>query len=572
MPYMTRQFNTRFVERPLTERPIEPLCQAVQDNNSRREFTISDNGVAMLAALVGKKIPQSLLPVIAACLQDILDGNGGDDSGHGGLLTEVYGEILGPLMTCLERQGDFEIIRLLKPRDGQLPDILIVDKGSHHVILQECKATCCTIGHASNKLDVCRTIKDYKNDGAKQLNWPDANALRASNGRVRISPASGDLARLLACSERSVVVTAIPDGEIQKLGRTIEAPERIACSNSCAENCLYQPGPHIITGLFSEKCDDPSASETLWEFIGSYGATEKAAWGGAHGCFSDLYSNMIASFSSLSREREMVPDGTSLTSFLTGPIEYAIQHQLYVDIRRIASACSEYLSGPLQQSVFNTVHTLASIQGDVQRPASRESSTREFHTMIMGAERQSERSPVGNWTFHSRNPEANSQSNGTMIEAQVRQSSDGYLDVTLVPARLSSDNVADDIQWALAETVGGEYASDVSGAFVDEIVHYRCREEGPPREFRLGRVLNTPCWPWPASQDQLDHMHDCCPFCDHLAHWMENHWLEPFRSWHRFWRHHQRHHVPHWGNGGLVAFVTTDGRGRLRIPNWNEHR
>ncbi|MBI2842199.1 MAG: hypothetical protein HYX78_02240 [Armatimonadetes bacterium] len=480
--------------------------------------------------------------------------------------------MIGPLVTCLERGGDFEVIRLLWSAREKRPDVLIVDKRSGHVIVQECKATCCSVDHQDLSVDVCGAIRKHKRDGARQLVWPGTDAL--SGHGVKVAPVSDDLTRLLGCSEKSVVVTAIPDGEINRFRRSIKPPERAVCPQSCADNCLYSQELNIITALFAEELEGSADSDALLEFLGTYKAAERAAWGGAHGCFSNLYLDMLSSFSNLSRQGESNTEGASLASFLVGPLDYAVQNRLYVDFQQVGGACSEYLGGTLRESVFSSVHDLAIVQGEIERPPVKESSARQFHAMIMGGEeRQSERPPVGNWRFKSRGRELDEAGVGTSIEARVVKSNDGQLDITFVPAESFDERIASNIQWALAETIGGEYASDVFNAFDDEVVRYRSGENEHPRQFRLGRTLYLPWWPWPASRQQLRQMRGCCPRCDHLADWMEHLWHEPFLEWHRFWRHHRhRKHAPWWNYWGPTAYVTSDGRGMLRIPNWGrEH-
>lgn len=567
MPYVTRKFHTRFVERPLSERPIEPLCRGVQDEGSQRILTISDDGMALLAALVGGSIPQTILPMIAPSLQDVLDGNGGYDSGHGGMLTGAYGEMLGPLVTCLERSGDFEIIRLLWSTREKRPDVLIVDKRSGHAIVQECKAAHCSVDQQDLSVDVCGAIKTHRRRGAKQLDWPSSDAL-SSHG-VSVAPVSDDLTRLLACNERSVVVTAIPDGGIRRFRRSIQSPERAACPQSCADRCLYHPEPSIIMALFAERMEGSSEPRALKQFLGNYKATERAAWGGAHGCFSSLYSDMLSSFSILGRQQESNAEWASLSSLLTGPLDYAVQKGLYVDFRHVGRACSEYLPGPLREPVLDDMHRLAAVQGETERPAVRESSARGLHAAVSGVD--SDSPPVGSWRFESQSPETGGPRDATIVEATITKTGGDQLEIVLVPTVPANENTASDMQWALAGIAGGEFAREAYNAFEDESVGYSGCESGERREFTLGRVLHMPWGGWAGSRQQLRRMHGCCPYCADLAHVMEAFWHDPFWHVHRSWHHGHQHHWP-WDSSGPTAYVTSDGRGILRAPDWGRTR
>ena len=137
----------RFVERPLSERSLTPQAEAIIDDRSLRELKISDTGIEMLTAIVGRNMTRIQRQIVAESLRQTMHNTTTDSAneGTGDIFLEVYGETIGPLVTCLERGGDFEIIRLERDKGA---DLLLVNKQSRYVILQECKLCntqiCCT--------------------------------------------------------------------------------------------------------------------------------------------------------------------------------------------------------------------------------------------------------------------------------------------------------------------------------------------------------------------------------------------------------------------------------------------
>jgi hypothetical protein len=129
----------RFVERPLSDWSLSPQTQILRSTKSLRELKISSVGIEMLTALVGRGMAPSLRRVAAETLIEITHGQMPfDDDATDNIFTEVYGEIIGPLLTCLERKGEFEIIRLAQKKGA---DLLLVNRATDRVTLQECKGT-----------------------------------------------------------------------------------------------------------------------------------------------------------------------------------------------------------------------------------------------------------------------------------------------------------------------------------------------------------------------------------------------------------------------------------------------
>ena len=122
------RFRVRFVERPLSERPLSPQAEAVRGDDSLRELEISSIGIEMLSAVVGRGMTPGMRKAVADSLLETIQGQIPlDDFAEGNIFIEVYGEILGPLLTCLERGGRFDIIRLLRNKGA---DLLLVNRDS----------------------------------------------------------------------------------------------------------------------------------------------------------------------------------------------------------------------------------------------------------------------------------------------------------------------------------------------------------------------------------------------------------------------------------------------------------
>ena len=200
-------------------------AQAIIDDSSLRRVRISDTGIEMLTAIVGRGMTPSLRRVVAESLRETMEGRiPFADQAADSILTEVYGEIIGPLMTCLERGGDFEIIRLER-QDGA--DLLLVDKQAKRVILQECKGTFADYvktKSSPSSLDVCQQLRKQRNKGRQQLRWPEAGEIGSRRVRVRGMQPPG--ACPIPCAERTVVVTAVPDGRLRKCAARVSADSR----------------------------------------------------------------------------------------------------------------------------------------------------------------------------------------------------------------------------------------------------------------------------------------------------------------------------------------------------------
>lgn len=122
------RINVRFVERPLYERSLNRQVQAIKCNSSNRELEISDEGIMLLTALVGKGMANSTRSVVSGTLFEIMNGELPKDTAKGNILTEIYGEMFGPLFTCLEYGGEWEMIRLIENVKGKCPDMLLLSK------------------------------------------------------------------------------------------------------------------------------------------------------------------------------------------------------------------------------------------------------------------------------------------------------------------------------------------------------------------------------------------------------------------------------------------------------------
>ncbi len=187
-------FRVRFAERPLSETRMADQTAAVRSDSSIRELRIDNTGFAMMASIVGKRIPKYLKDHIGDALKGTISGNFDDDGEtEGDVFVSIYGEILGPLFTCLERDGDFTIIRLVRSRNttnqSKRADLLLVDKTSGLVMLQECKGHCSdyySLEDGQNSFDICQRLRDLRNDAKRdQMVWPGPDQIGSRNrGRV----------------------------------------------------------------------------------------------------------------------------------------------------------------------------------------------------------------------------------------------------------------------------------------------------------------------------------------------------------------------------------------------------
>lgn len=556
----------RFVERPLDEVPLEPQVDAVQSSASLRDLEIGDTGIEMLTALVGRGMSPSQRRIVAPSLREILNGQlPRDEDAQGNLFTEVYGEIFGPLLTSLERGGDHEIIRLVAPAKRRCPDMLLVGADGT-VTLQECKASFCDFNAVRNKpssLDVCQRMRDHRNDGKDQLVWPDPGSI--ASRRIRVTSDEEVTWLPIACAEKAVVVTAVPDGRLRERGFQVEAPPRGACANPCTHGCMFTPEPALISVLSCEPIDmSEPPGQGGRAFLDWYKACERAIWGNAHGSFGGAYSSLLRSVQDLGISSERTSQALPL---LTDLIEGAVSQAVFVDFRPIWRVCEE-LQWP---ELIMALRELHDTQGDVSPPHIRESSPSQLGRVLLGRSEEPslEEGAVGNWTFRARHAHAE-RGEGTAVEAHVRHAQPGWVEAHFVPRGAADTDAMDDLCWSLAEMLAGEATPPeiVHEMFAEEMVGWTRTEEGETSVSRLGMVLDT-WWPWPWVLDPrlLREMRHCCPACYELARIVEH-----YPNWHT-WRHCYRHwrtrhrHTSSWGEpGGPVAFVTKDARAILRVP------
>ncbi len=565
----------RFVERPLSERSLTPQAQAIIDDSSLRRVRISDTGIEMLTAIVGRGMTPSLRRVVAESLRETMDGRipFGDQAADN-ILTEVYGEIIGPLMTCLERGGDFEIIRLQR-QDGA--DLLLVDKQAKRVILQECKGTFADYVRAKaspSSLDVCQQLRNQRNKGKQQLRWPDADEI--GSRRVRVRGMQATTACPIPCAERTVVVTAVPDGRLRKCAAQMSPPVHDPCDENCAQHCLFSPDPALVCVLSSEKDDDSAQmDDNTRGFLDRYKACERAIWGNAHGSVGDAFASLLSSAGQLDVP---IVTGESGVSILTGLMERAIERNVFVDFRPVFEA-----SDSLQQpALTRSLRYLHDMQGDIPRPRVTDVEMHELSRMLYATEGESHGERlVGNWRYLAARPGA--EGGGTLVESSIQRTPKGNLEMRLVPRQIAQQHSPGDLRWGISDMLsGGRFPPEfVYELFMDETASQEgggqnAENERGRQTVLLGQTLSTgyPYWPfWFPFVDRaaLREMHSCCPECDMLADWIEHRWPfppEPFllRHWHR---HHRRRMRP--GVGGLgdspLAFVTTDSRGFVLLSS-----
>lgn len=559
------EISARFVERPLSEHPLRWQRDAVRSDGSRRKLVISDAGIEMLAALVGRGMGPTQRRIVGAALRESLNGERSwGDTAEGDIFTEVYGEIFGPLMTCLERGKDYEIIRMVAAKSQTSPDMLLLERDTGLVVLQECKALYCdfqAIRRKPQSLDVCQRMRTHRNDGKKQLVWPEPDSI--SSNRVRVNNASSVVSSPVAYAEKSVVVTAVPDGRLNRLTLPMEPTAPRACKHPCVTGCIFTPEPSLITVLSSERVwPRQTITPDQREFLDWYKTCERAIWGYAHGSFSSAYSRLLAAWEALSTASEAFE---VTVPFLTGLVEGALLQGVFVDFAQIGEAADRF---PTLREALIPLHDL---QGKAPRPRIRESNTRELNRALFGAGEQAlpERELAGNWTFHARSPIGPEGRDGSAVEAHVRFERPGMLQLVLVPRAKADAGASDDLCWAISEILAGEKFPPgiVYETFRPEWVRWTRDQANESREFRLGRVLDWPWgfWPWIIDPRTLDGMRGCCPDCDILAHQYERHWQE---GWHlgQHWRGHHLKGWP-WAHGEEpMAFVTDDARAVLRVP------
>ena len=561
-------YRVRFVERPLSERSLTPQIEAIIDDQSLRVLTISDTGIEMLTAIVGRGMAPSLRRVVAESLRETMHGRIplGDEATDS-ILTEVYGETIGPLVTCLERGGNFDIIRLERS-DGA--DLLLVDKQSLEVILQECKGTFADYAKVRTNnpdLDVCQQMRNQRNKGKQQLHWPDASEIGSRRVRVRSSGVKSVCP--VSHAEETVVVTAIPDGRLRRCAGQVSPAAHDPCERSCVEHCLFSPEPALICVLSSQRDDQPPPlDETTRTFLESYKTCERAIWGNAHGSVGDAFAEVLRS----AREMELRIDSEEgESSFLTALLERAIERDVYIDFSPIFQAAEA-----IQRPAFSrTIGHLHDLQGEVPRPRITDVELEEFASMFYSEEGESDSERLtGNWRFRISGPL--SEGEGTPAETSVQRTPQGGLEMRLVPRRMALEYSSDDLRWGISSVLSGgrfptEYVYDL---FVQESAALSPAEsQGEARRIVLGQTLQcSPYWPiWPAvvSRRMLREMHRCCPICDRMADLIEMQDDRSRISWLPYHRWYRRHHrwLPFGGTiGHPLAFVTNDARGFMSLP------
>ncbi|MBN1489656.1 MAG: hypothetical protein JXA69_07045 [Phycisphaerae bacterium] len=567
--------KVRFVERPLRERPLTPQRKAVHQPSSLRELSITDTGIEIMTAIVGTGMRPSQRKVVGASLREALHGETpAEDKARGDVFTAVYGEVLGPLITCLEREGDYEVIRLVSAPNETAADVLLLNRLTGHLILQECKGNYAYARagvRSGSTLDVCRQMRRRRNEGRKQLVWPGAET--DMSRRVRITGTHRLAESPIACGEESVVVTTVPDGRLQWLDSPDAATAAAACPKSCTRGCLFAPDAAVITILSSERAKEIVAvGEDTRRFLDWYKTCERAIWGSAHGSFTGAYSSLLESYHRLD-----VPPGSAPQAFAVfSALAYAaVSRGLYVDFERVQRTCQELQQGHLVEHL----RALSRLQVNVHPPGVTESSAEAIGRMLYpeGKEPPSDDHVLGNFTFVAHGPERAPARSGTPVETRIQRSASGGLEIVMVPSQPPGADGVNNMRWALAQILSTgrfpvEYAYEL---FDDELAEWTGVNENETRSFQLGKSLIGP-WPFLFPDRRVLHeMRRCCPMCDEWADMIEHGWpwrhcselLLHHRRMHHVWRHH---HPGVWPfgpyDGGAMAFITTDARAVLRLP------
>jgi len=570
--------TVRFVEIPLQGGKLADQTAAVRDRASLRKAEMNPVALSMMCAAVGRRLRRREVAGIGDALEETMRGElDGDGIAEGDAYAQVFGEVLGPLFTCLERGGDLEVIRLLPPtrrgKQQRRADVLILDRGRKGVMLQECKGHCPDYFDVKDDpecLEICRALRKHRNAGRKQLAWPDAAQI--TDRRVQIVGGVAPPQLPVPHAEQSVVATAVPDGRLRSSGLPVTATGP-GCPEPCT-SCLFSPNPALVTVLASERLED---TQTLTEdgltFLDWYKSCERAIWGQGHGSFGSTLGHLVAAWrqSDLGREAEV-----AALPFLMGLIQEAQRQRVFVDTESVSQACSNV---DMPESLQSYLHDIHRMQADMPPPPVRQGSAAQLGTMLFGREGEppSDEAIHGNWLMHLGGERAGRSGDGTPSEAHIARPAGGPMQAVLIPRRPHDENTVDDLCWGIAEILAaGRVPTEVVyDGFVEERVVWRNAEGGERREFRLGKSLWAPWWPfwpWGLGPRALEEMRRCCPHCDMLAHELERfwrHWPEPFQFDRHFWRHHHRHHrfrteSDAWSEP--AAFVTYDGRAMLNLP------
>lgn len=578
-------FRVRFVERPLGETKMAEQTAAIRSDSSIRNVTVNNAGLAMMASIVGKRIPKYLKDHIGDALADTMSGNFDDDGEtEGDVFASVYGEVLGPLFTCLERDGDFTIIRLVRSRQTgsqkKRPDLLLVDKSSGLVMLQECKGHCSdyySVEERPDSFDICQRMRDLRNDAKRgQMVWPAPDQIGPR--RVQVSGRGSRITLPFPHAERSVVVTAVPDGRTARPSFSPDPPGHENCETSC-KSCLFNGGPTLVTVLSTEGIPDGECLDAGgMNFLDWYKACERAIWGRAHGSFGKAYSSLLNAWTQMETSSETQRGSIPL---LTGLVEEAIDRKVFVDFRPIWSTLENV---HLPEELMTAMHELHDVQGEMRPPRIQEGSARKLGGMLFGGkerERLSAEEIIGNWQFQV-GMERGTEDKTTLAETNISEETAGVLELSIVPQNMGNETSPDDLRWGLSEILAGDRIPPgiIYDSFAEEDVEWINTQRKETKRYHLGKSLRGPWFPFSPimySQRLLDEMRHCCPECNMLAamimdcqrHW--RHWPEPFFFDHIF--RHRLHRFP-WDRpgdprgwrGGLIAYVTSDARAFMRIP------
>lgn len=271
----------RSIEERLDERFLKGQTEKLQDSSSRCRLTISDVGIEMMTALVGRAMAPSLRRCVVPSLYETLNGQMSSPGyGQGDLLTEVYGEVLGPLVVYFHDRTYPEIIRLVATENVSCPDLLLFDPQKGEAMLLECKGVYIDLGEVvknPHRLDVCDKLRKKRNEGKGQLSWPDQNTVWTAGVSIKGLQRSARLP--IPAFEEAVVASAIPDGRIRTYAGDIQPPRRKGCPLSCDIQCLFDDidNPYITSVLHTRSKSSKIGLAAEWkQFLEWYKAAERA--------------------------------------------------------------------------------------------------------------------------------------------------------------------------------------------------------------------------------------------------------------------------------------------------------